>query len=138
MHKHPTNGIIGAKPRVPSAGGNGKPTKEELSQLNHEYLAARNRAQLAKATALEKALQERTGTLVPRKMVALQCAFLLSAFRQRVMSEPGQLARQLVLGGLIEENHWHAAQETIKGSLLTMLAELANLPAKLANPNWCK
>lgn len=136
MHKHPIAGVTGAKPRVPGAGGNGKPTKEELGALNREYLNSRNRSQAAKAESAEIALMERKGTLVPRRMVALQCAFLLSAFRQRVQSEPTQLARQLVLGGHLEETHQHGAQELIKGALCAMLHELANLPARLADPNW--
>ena len=57
MSRHPVDGIKGSKPRVPGVKGaekgNGKVSKVELSRLNREYLAARNRAQQAKAESAE-------------------------------------------------------------------------------------
>jgi hypothetical protein len=130
MHKHPIDGVGGAKPRIPA--GNGAPvTKKQLAELNHSYLEARNRMQSAKASAAEMALQERNGTLVSRRLAKLEISFILNSFRQRVMSEPAQLARALVHAGLLEEAHRHAAQEVTRASLYAMLHDLAAIPNKL-------
>ena len=136
MHRPPTQGITGSKPRIP-AGGNGKVTQAELGALNREYLNSRNRGQAAKAESAEILLAEKKGTLISKRQAGLEVSFLLSAFRQRVQSEPAQLARRLVAGGFIEEVHQHAAQEIIKASLLAMLVDLSELPRRLAAPNWC-
>jgi hypothetical protein len=137
MHKHPTDGISGAKPRVPGAGGNGKVSKEELGALNREYLAARNRSQLAKAADAEMSLQERQGTLVSRRMVALEASFLLTAFRQSLLGSPVTIARELVVAGAIEPGQAHALERALDGRFRKLLNELASLPARLADPNWC-
>jgi hypothetical protein len=49
MPRHPVDGIAGSKPRVPAEKGNGKVSKAELTQLNREYLVARNAQMAAKA-----------------------------------------------------------------------------------------
>jgi hypothetical protein len=68
MSRHPVDGIAGSKPRVPGVKStekaNGEVSKAELSALNREYLAARNRAQQAKAESAEIALDEKKGTLI--------------------------------------------------------------------------
>ena len=83
MHKHPTDGVAGAKPRVP-----GEVSQAELSALNHEYLEARNRQMASKAAVVEMALAERQGTLISKRMAKLEVSFILNSFRQRVMAEP--------------------------------------------------
>ena len=135
--KHPIYGAAGSKPRVPG-GGNGAPvTKEQLAALNHSYLEARNRAQLAKAQSAEMSLQERTGTLVQKRQVALECAFLLSAFRQSLLTAPAAMAREMAAAGVCAPGQEHALERGLFEKFSNLLRELANLPARLADPNWC-
>jgi hypothetical protein len=133
MHRPPTQGVEGSKPRIAAgAGGNGKVTKEELSQLNRAYLEARNRSQLAKAAAAEMSLAERQGTLISKRLAKLEVSFILNSFRQRVMAEPVQLALRLVRAGFCAEVDQHSAQEIIRSALHGMLRELSEIPDKLA------
>ena len=133
MHRPPTQGVEGSKPKIAVAGGgNGKVTKEELSQLNRAYLEARNRSQLAKAAAAEMSLAERQGTLISKRLAKLEVSFILNSFRQRVMAEPVQLALRLVRAGFCAEVDQHSAQEIIRAALHGMLRELAEIPDKLA------
>jgi hypothetical protein len=49
MHRHPTLGVKGSKPRLPGTRTNGKPaSKTEVSRLSREYLEIRNRQMHAK------------------------------------------------------------------------------------------
>ena len=66
----------------------------------------------------------------------LQAAYLLTAFRARVLAEPSSLARRLVDGGFVAEQRRTEVQEMIKHDLYGMLRDLANLPSQIADPNW--
>jgi hypothetical protein len=66
----------------------------------------------------------------------LQAAYLLIAFRARVLAEPLSLARRLVHGGFLEEKRQHEVQAMIKDDVCAMLKDLANLPSQIADPNW--
>jgi hypothetical protein len=68
----------------------------------------------------------------------LQAAYLLTAFRQRVMVEPSNLARRLVEGRFVEEPRRTEVQEMIKNDLYAMLKDLADLPSQIADPNWIR
>jgi hypothetical protein len=133
--RHPIDGITGSKPRVPGASGNGKPTKAELGALNREYSRARNRAQAAKAEAAEMAVAEKKGTLISRQLVILQAAYLLTAFRGRVLSEPGVLTGRLLRERLIEAKDQHAVRELVTSDLFEMLENLAKLPSQVVDQN---
>ena len=69
------DGVKGSKPRGPGPKSaekvDGKVSKAELSRLNREYLAARNRTQAAKAEAAEIALAEKKGTVISLQLVRL-------------------------------------------------------------------
>ena len=139
MHKHPTDGVKGAKPRIPPAGGNGAPaTKAQLAALSHAYLESRNRAQLAKAESAEIALLEKKGLLVARKTVALQCAFLLSAFRQSLLSSSVTIAREAAEGCNLEPGAAHTLARGLDARFRELLGALAALPARLMNPGWAE
>ena len=53
MHRHPTQGVKGAKPRFPETDG--QTSKSELQKLSREYLKIRNRQMHAKAFMAETA-----------------------------------------------------------------------------------
>jgi hypothetical protein len=136
MHKHPIDGVVGAKPRIPAGGNGGAATKAQLAALSHAYLEARNRAQLARAETSEIALEERKGLLVSRKMVALQCSFLLSAFRQQLLSSSVAIARETAVRCGLEPAAEHALARDLDERFRELLGELVSLPARLMNPAW--
>ena len=74
--------------------------------------------------------------LIEKKLVTLQAAYLLTAFRARLLAEPSSLARRLVDGGFVAEERRSEVQEMIKHDLYGMLRDLANLPSQIADPNW--
>jgi hypothetical protein len=100
MARHPTQGVEGAKPRIPAgATPNGSPaSKEEFAKLSEEYLRTRNLQMGAKAAVAAMELQRRRGELIPRRMAGLEAAFLLTAFRQNLLGSPVAIARELVVG----------------------------------------
>jgi hypothetical protein len=81
-------------------------------------------------------LAKSRGELIEKKMVMLQAAYLLTAFRARVLAEPSSLARRLVDGGFLEEKRRCEVQAMIKDDVCAMLKELANLPGRIADPDW--
>jgi hypothetical protein len=132
MPRHPIDGVKGSKPRIEK---DGKVSKAELSRLNREYLHARNSQMRAKASLAEMEAAKRRGELISRNLVALQAAYLLTSFRQRVLSEPGVLISRLLRERLLEEKHQHAAQELIKNDLYEMLNDLSQLPSQVVDQN---
>ena len=68
--------------------------------------------------------------------MTLQAAYLLTAFRSRVLAEPSSLARRLVDRGFVAEERRTEVQEMIKHDLFAMLRDLANLPSQISDPNW--
>jgi hypothetical protein len=97
MHGHPIQGIKGAKAPKPETGKPRLSSRpgERIAELSEEYIELRNRAQLAKAEAAEIALLEKKGTLISRKLVGMQAAYLLTVFRQQVLLAPAAIARRL-------------------------------------------
>jgi hypothetical protein len=89
----------------------------------------------AKASLAEMEAAKRRGELISRNLVALQAAYLLTAFRQRVLSEPGVLISRLLRERLLEEKHQHAAQELIQSDLDEMLNDLSQLPSQVVDEN---
>ena len=136
MSRHPVDGVAGAKPRIPAGGNGAAVTKAQLAALSHAYLESRNRAQLARAETSEIALLERKGLLVARKTVALQCAFLLSAFRQGLLSSSVAIARETAVRCGLEPSAEHALARGLDGRFRELLGELAGLPARLMDPAW--
>ena len=81
------------------------------------------------------AVAQKKGTLICRRLAALQAAYLLTSFRQRVLSEPGALISRLLRERLIETKHQHAIQALIKNDLFEMLNDLSQLPSQVVDEN---
>ena len=82
MHRHPTQGVKGAKPKFPDTKTNGNPTRAEAAKLSAEYLEIRNRHMHAKAFMAETFAAARHGELIEKGLVEKQAAYLLVALRQ--------------------------------------------------------
>jgi hypothetical protein len=131
--RQPIYGIAGLKPRPPKLDG--KLSKKEANKLDREYRIHRNEALQLRNHREGMLLAKSRGELIEKKMVMLQAAYLLTAFRARVLAEPLSLARRLVHGGFLEEKRQHEAQAMIKDDVCAMLKDLANLPSQIADPN---
>jgi hypothetical protein len=129
-------GIAGLKPRLPKP--NGKLSKEETRRLDHDYRIHRNESLALRNHREAMLLAKSRGTLIEKRMVTLQAAYLLTTFRQRVMVEPSSLARRLVDGGFVAEERRTEVQEMVKHDLYGMLRDLASLPSQIADPDWVK
>jgi hypothetical protein len=134
--RQPITGLSGIKPRLRKP--NGKLSREEAQQLDREYRVHRNEALQLRNHRESMLLAKARGQLIEKKMVMLQAAYLLTAFRQRVMVEPSNLARRLVEGRFVEEPRRTEVQEMIKNDLYAMLKDLADLPSQIADPNWIR
>jgi hypothetical protein len=119
-----------------AAKANGEVSKAELSALNREYLAARNRAQQAKAESAEILLAEKKGTLISRKLAGFQLGYLLTAFRQRTLAAPVNIAGRLAALGLVDAAKEHSTAEAIKEDVYALLEDLADLPDQVTDPDW--
>jgi hypothetical protein len=119
-----TGGVKGSKPRLKTAKG-------EIPKLSREYLIHRNEAMRTKNLAAQMLLAERRGQLIEKRLVERQAAFLLLSLRQRILSVPDRLARQLV--NVAEVNK---AKAILKEAMLALLTELADLPSQVTNPRW--
>jgi hypothetical protein len=119
----PTTGVEGSVPRFKSA-------REELPELNREYLIRRNAKLQAQAFMAETEAAERRGELISRKLVKLQAAFLLSGLRQRVMSFAYALPQRLV--GKTQ----HEIAQILREECNAMLRDLAAWPEKMTDPKW--
>jgi hypothetical protein len=116
MHRHPTPGIAGSKPRLPGTKSNGKPaSKAEVQRLSREYLEIRNRQMRAKAFLAEISAAVRRNELIEKSLVERQAAYLLIAMRQKILNLPTTYARRLV--GL---NDIRAVSEILKGAAHSM------------------
>ena len=92
MHRHPTQGVKGSKPRLPT---NGKPvSKAEVQRLSREYLEIRNRQMHAKAFMAETTAAAARGKLIAKDLVAAQAAYLLVAMRQKILNPAVNLCSQ--------------------------------------------
>ena len=81
-------------------------------------------------------LAQRRGELISRKLAFSQLGYLLVAFRQRTLLAPAQIARRLVLMGFVDPAKQLSVSEAIKEDIHTLLTELADLPAKVTDPDW--
>jgi hypothetical protein len=97
MHRHPTQGIAGSKPRIPKSdvADDSKAKKARISKLSEEYLRTRTEHQHVKLLAAQMELAARRGELLSRKLAEIQLAYLLVCMRRQLLSFPGVLAGQL-------------------------------------------
>jgi hypothetical protein len=132
--RQPIYGIPGLKPRQPKPDG--KLSKEEAHRLDREYRIHRNEALQLRNHREGMLLAKARGQLIEKKLVTLQAAYLLTAFRSRVLAEPSSLVRRLVDRGFVAEERRTEVQKMIKHDLFAMLRDLANLPSQISDPNW--
>jgi hypothetical protein len=129
MHRHPTQGVKGAKPRLPKT--NGKPANAEISRLSREYLEVRNVQMHAKAFMAETVAAERRGELIAKSLVEKQAAYLLVALRQKILNIPQTYARRMV--GLKDAAQ---ASKMLREMAISVLNEIKDLPSKVVDRNW--
>jgi hypothetical protein len=72
----------------------------------------------------------REASLIPRRTAKVQLGFLLTGLRQRLM------ALSYALGPRLEGKNAHEIGQAIDAEVRSALVEIANWPAKLANPGW--
>ena len=89
MRHPPTQGVAASKPRFKSA-------REELPELNRNYLISPNAQIRAKTLTAEMVLAERRGELIEKRLVEQQAAYLLVALRQKIMQVPQTHARRIL------------------------------------------
>jgi hypothetical protein len=130
MARHPIDGVRKSKPRLPKTT-NGKTPKAEISALSKEYLEIRNVGQRAKALRAEMELAERRGELIEKSLVEQQAAYIFVAFRQRILNLGQTWARRFV--GLSDVQ---TAKRLIDEMARSTLAELAQFPERITDPNW--
>ena len=109
MHRHPTQGVKGAKPRFPETDG--KTSKSELQKLSREYLKIRNR--------------------IEKRLVEKQAAYLLVALRQKILNVPATEARKIL--NIADPRQ---ARAVLREMMIGLLGELRDLPSKVTNPHW--
>ena len=129
MHRHPTQGVKGAKPRFPETDG--QTSKSELQKLSREYLKIRNRQMHAKAFMAETAAAERRGELIAKSLVEKQAAYLLVALRQKILNLPQTYARRMV--GLKDAAQ---ASKMLREMAISVLNEIKDLPSKVVDRDW--
>jgi hypothetical protein len=137
MHRSPTQGVAGAKPRLP-VSGNGASSKEELARLSREYLEIRNRAQAAKAFMAETSAAKVRGELIDKKRAFDSLSYVLVCYRQKALLAHRTIARRLVRSGFIDAANEHGTAMVLNEEIRSLLVELANLPDKVTDPNWLK
>jgi hypothetical protein len=130
MHRHPTQGIKGARPRLPKTNGKLR-TKAEISRLSKEYLEVRNVQMRAKAFMAETNAAARRDELIEKRLVEQQAAYLLVAMRQKILNIPQAWARRML--GLIDAAQ---ASRVLKELAISLLNYLKDLPAKVTDPHW--
>ena len=122
MSQHPTQGVLGSKPR-PKIGGNGQPSnKAEMQRLSREYLTHRNRQMEAKAFLAETEAQRRRGELLDKRRIAAQIGDVFVALRQAILNFAPRYASQMV--GLRDEHEAKQILTTASHEFLTALSEL--------------
>ena len=131
MHRHPTQGVKGAKPRFPDTKTNGKPARAEVARLSREYLEIRNRQMRTKALTAEMQLAERRGELIAKSLVEKQAAYLLVALRQKILNLPQTYARRMV--GFKDTAQ---ASKMLREMAISVLNEIKDLPSKVVDRNW--
>ena len=130
MHRPPTQGVPGSKPRLQQ---NGEASKEALAKLSHEYLETRNAKLRAQTFMAETQAARARGELIPKKEVKDLVSYALVCFRQRTLLSYRAIAQRLVTLNLIAAEKEHAVSQVIQEEAHTLLDELGRLPAA-ANP----
>ena len=126
MHRHPTQGIKAAKPRLP--GSNGETSKAEISRLSREYLEIRNTQLRAKAFLAEMAAAVRRGELIEERLVTAQAQYLFVAMRRKILNLPQTYSRRLV--------GYREIAQVLHEAAHSILNEIRDLPGKVADPRW--
>ena len=103
--------------------------------LGRRGMVALRREQTAheRAKRLQREMQmavER-GELIRKDLVQQQAAFLLTAMRQRCMSAPSAWSRRI-----LNISDPRVAVERLKEMMVSVLEEVAELPARVTDPNW--
>ena len=137
--RHPHIGISGAKPRIPKPDGNGAAaTKEALARLSEDYLRARNDQMASKAAIAAMELARRRGELIDKRWAFDSLSYVLVCYRQKALLAHRTIARRLVRLGFIDAANEHGAAMVLDEEIRLLLAELANMPDKVTDPNWLR
>lgn len=127
MFEHPTQGMKGVKAtRFKSA-------REELPEYSREYLLQRNEQMKAKNQTAQMLLAKARNELILKDLVTRQASYLLVSLRQKILGVPDNLCRKLV-----NIPDPAKAKAILRESMLTLLGELQDLPAKVVDPHWLK
>ena len=127
---HPVEGVKESKPRFRAKGKMDELTRQEISKLSRQYLEIRNRGQSSKAAREEMLLAERRDQLIEKGLVERQAAYLLVAFRQKMLGLSNIWARKFI--GLDIQD----ARKLIDEMARSTLSEIAQFPARVTDPNW--
>jgi hypothetical protein len=104
----------------------------QTAKLSEEYLRVRNRGQRAKARQSEMLLARARGELIERRLVELQGAFVMTAFRQKMLGLSARWARAFV--GLPDV---HAVKKLIDEMARSTLTELSSpFVEAITDPDW--
>jgi hypothetical protein len=129
MPRHPIDGMKGSKPRL--SGTDGKPaSKAAIAKLSAQYLEARNAKLRAQAFMAEAQAKEKAGELIGKELASRQIAYVIVAFRQRMLNLSHSWARRFI--GLAD---MHEAKRLIDEMARSTLIELTQLP-KCIEPDW--
>ena len=93
MPKHPTQGLIGIKPRSQLPGE--RLPKDENQELSRAYIRGRNKKLTLSITQQEMEIAAGRNELIEKRHLQLQMAYLLTGLRQRILQLPRSLPRQL-------------------------------------------
>lgn len=137
MHRHPTQGVKGAKPRFPDTKTNGKPTRAEVAMLSREYLEIRDRQMHGKTLTAEMVLAQERDELIEKKLVERQAAYLLISLRQRILNVPLPIVRhKAAIKAYLRK--WRMGRDSNPGFRLrnTRFPSVRNRP--LCHPSKCR
>jgi hypothetical protein len=115
-------------PKVPPAEREEQARRNELAaELTNERARAVRANRLRSEMLLAKARNE----LIEKALVEKQAAWLLIAFRQRLLTVLQAYTRQLL--GITDA---HVMSTKLREMALSSLNELKDLPKKVTNPRW--
>ena len=109
-------------------------TQERLAKkqkVDGELTKARTQLAEMRYQREAMAVAERRGELITKKLVIDQAAYLMIAFRQKMMTLGQRWSRRFV--GLSDV---HEAKRLIDEMARETLTELSELPQKVTDPNW--
>jgi hypothetical protein len=129
---------LGKDGKMPKLSAQERKEAARRNKLATELTDERTAAVRVNRMRAEMLLARARNELIEKRLALLQVSYLLTVFRQRVLTEPSKLARRLVDGGFVAEECRTEVQEMIKHDLHAMLKDPANLPSQIADPNWIK